>query len=348
MSAEDTVQRLIAYGNKKAGKTYEFDNTHDPSRIAQMWFQESSEGLVLFLVFYTQACRWSRCLGCNLPSKVSDTHVHFSHLMEQVDSVFADPAVQSRLQDIRKVIISNNGSVLDEDTFSSTALMYLIARLNLYAPRLSTLCMESRPEYVDLAELEFISRALAEAETPTTLEIAIGFEAFDDHVRNDIFDKGLTLTAFESLTRKLAEYDFSLKCYFMQKPVPGMSDDEGIKDIHGAIRYLHNISATQGAKINIHLNPTYVACGTPLETAFKKGEYLPPRLEDVVCAALPAKDTNLSLFIGLSDEGLALPGGSFLNSVNQWMVDPMEKFNRTQDFTILEGLSIAKKPYFLK
>jgi radical SAM enzyme (TIGR01210 family) len=347
MSTEDTVRKQIAFGNQKAGKTYDFDNSHDPSRIAQMWFQESTEGLVLFLVFYTQACRWSRCLGCNLPSKVSDAHVHYSHLMAQVDSVFTDPAVRPRLKEIRKVIISNNGSVLDEDTFSSTALMYLIARLNLHVPKLSTLCMESRPEYVDWAELEFISRALAEGETPTTLEIAIGFEAFDDRVRNDIFDKGLTLTAFESLSRKLAEYDFSLKCYFMQKPVPGMSDDESIKDIHAAIEYLHNICTTQGAKINMHLNPTYVAYGTPLETAFKKGEYQPPRLEDVVYAALPAKNKHLSLFIGLSDEGLALPGGSFLTTANQWMVDPLEKFNQTQDFTILEGLcnaSLRDKP----
>jgi radical SAM enzyme (TIGR01210 family) len=190
-----------------------------------------------------------------------------------------------------------------------------------------------------MAELEFISRALAEGDTPTGLEIAIGFEAFDDHIRNDIFDKGLTLGAFESLARKLASYHFSLKCYFMQKPVPGISDEAAVADIRSAIGYLSNVASDLGTHINMHLNPTYVATGTALESAFKTGDYVPPRLEDVARAARTAKDKNLTIFIGLSDEGLALPGGSFLRPDNQWMIEPLEKFNRTQDFAILDEIS---------
>jgi radical SAM enzyme (TIGR01210 family) len=336
MSTPDTVQRQILYGNQKAGKTYHFNQNHDPSRIAQMWFQTSNEGLILFVVFYTQACRWSRCLGCNLPSQVSREHVDYKYLMQQVDNLFADPDVQKHRRDIRKVIISNNGSVLDEDTFSSTALMYLIAGLNLHLPNLAMLCMESRPEYVDVAELEFIARALAEGDTPTGLEIAIGFEAFDDHIRNDVFDKGLTLNVFESLAAKLAKYHFSLKCYFMQKPVPGFSDDDAVADIRNAIGYLNRVSDEVGTKINMHLNPTYVATGTALESVFANGNYHPPRLEDVARAAAAARDKKLSIFIGLSDEGLAVPGGSFLRPDNQWMIEPLEEFNQTQNFDVLD------------
>ncbi len=343
MRVNDAIERQIAYGNKKAGKTYGFDQSHDPCQLAQMWFQESREGLILFVVFYTQACRWSRCLGCNLPSKVSREHVPFKFLMQQVDNLFADPRVQKHCHAIGKVIVSNNGSVLDEDTFSSTALMYLIAKLNLHVPNLSLLCMESRPEYVDTAELEFIARALAEGDTPTGLEIAIGFEAFDDHIRNDIFDKGLTLKAFESLAEKLAAYNFALKCYFMQKPVPGIGDEEAVEDICKAVGYLSRVSNDLGTQISMHLNPTYAATGTALESAFKSGDYQPPRLEDVARAALAARDKNIFLFIGLSDEGLALPGGSFLRPGDQWMIEPLEKFNRTQDFTILETVTTAAR-----
>ena len=343
MSTGDTVKRQIRYGNKKAGKTYGFDQAHDPSKPVQLWFQRSNEGLVLFVVFYTQACRWSRCLGCNLPSLVSQEHVPFDYLMRQVDHLFADAGVRQRCHDINKVIISNNGSVLDEDTFSSTALMYLIACLNLHVPNLSMVCMESRPEYVDTAELEFIARALAEGDTPTGLEIAIGFEAFDDHIRNDVFDKGLTLTAFETLVQKLAAYRFHLKCYFMQKPVPGMGDEEAVEDIRKAVDYLDRVHGRFGAAINMHLNPTYVAAGTALEEAFKKGDYRPPRLEDAARAALAAKGKNISVFIGLSDEGLALPGGSFLQPDNQWMVPLLEEFNRTQDFSLLQAIGAGRR-----
>lgn len=74
---KDKTRTQIEFGSKKAGKTYGFNTDHDPDRLAQMWFQTSVEGLILFTVFYTQACRWSRCLGCNLPSMVSADPVPF-------------------------------------------------------------------------------------------------------------------------------------------------------------------------------------------------------------------------------------------------------------------------------
>ncbi len=332
------VEKQIVFGSEKAGKTYEFEQNHDPTKLAQMWFQQSEEGLILFTVFYTQACRWSRCLGCNLPSKVSREPVSYKALIAQIDNLFADPEVASRRERIQKTIISNNGSVLDEATFSSTALMYLIAKMNLNLPNMSVLSMESRPEYVDSAELEFISRALAEGDTPTTLEIAIGFEAFDDHIRNDVFDKGLTLETFEKLVEKMAPHEFRLKCYFMQKPVPDMSDEQAVEDIWKAVDYLSRIQDEYGIQINMHLNPTYAASGTALETAFKKGRFTPPRLADVAKAAFHAKKKDLSIFIGLSDEGLAVDGGSFIVPGSEELVACLEKFNRSQDFSILEGI----------
>ncbi len=334
----DAVEKQILFGSKKAGKTYSFNKDHDMTKPAQKWFQQSDEGLILFVVFFTQACRWSRCLGCNLPSLVSKEHVPFNYIMAQVDNLFKDPEVKSKRNKIKKFILSNNGSVLDEDTFSSTALMYLISQLNLYLPNLSILSMETRPEYVDIEELEFISRALAEGNTPTQLEITIGFEAFDERVRNQVFDKGLSLETFENLVTKMAPYGFHLKCYFMQKPVPGISDSEALSDIQRAIDYLDQMSRKYGIDINIHLNPTYVAKGTELETAFKSGKFNPPRLEDVAKATLYSRDKQVSIFIGLSDEGLAIPGGSFLTSENECLIKPLEKFNRTQDYKILESI----------
>ncbi len=158
-------------GSEDGGKHYAFDHGHDANLPAQTWYQESDEGLIFFIVFYTQACRWSRCLGCNLPSLSSLKHVGYKSLIRQIDHVFADQALIARKGDIRKLIVSNNGSVLDEATFSSTALMYLLAKINLNLSNLATLCLETRPEYVDLAELEFLARVLREGDTPTELEL---------------------------------------------------------------------------------------------------------------------------------------------------------------------------------
>ena len=332
------VEKQIIDGTNISQKNYHFDEEHDPNRPAQFWFQESEEGEILFIVFYSQACRWSRCLGCNLPSKMSVKHVSFKALMAQIDYVFNHTEVLKRYHTLKKVIVSNNGSVLDENTFSSTALIYLIAKLNLHLPNLSILSLETRVEYVDIEELEFIARALKEGDTPTTLELAVGFEAFDDRVRNEIFNKGLKLETFEKLCKMLATYGFHLKCYFMQKPVPGMSDEQAILDIHRGIDYLSKQAQKYGIDINMHLNPTYVASGTILEKSFRKGEYRPPQLRDVTQAALNGQGKSITIFLGLSDENLACEGGSFIRPGEEKLIEKLEAFNRTQNYNLLSEI----------
>ncbi len=334
----DTVEEALTAITKKAGKSYAFDNRHDPSKPIELFFQHSDEGLVLFLVFYSRACRWSLCTGCTLPSTGSQMDVDFHSLVDQVDHVFGLEEVKSQALEIRKVIVSNQGSVLDEVTFSSLALTYLIARVKLDLPKVQSVSLETRPEYVDESELEFLARGLAEGETPTVLEIAIGFEAFDDRVRNKQFYKGMSLTQFEELVDKLAAHDFHLKCYFMQKPVVGMSDEEAIADIQAAIDYLAQISESRGIFIGMHLNPTYAARGTPLGDAFLAGEYEPPKLLDVARAALRGRGKKLHIYIGLNDEGLALEGGGFIRPGDEAVLEALEQFNRSADYSVLEGI----------
>ncbi len=333
-----SIRSQIEKGSQSGQKKYSFNNQHNPDEPAQVWLQQAPEGLVLFVVFYTQACRWSQCTACNLPSKCSIDHISFEHIMAQIDNIFASEMVMSRKDEIKKLIISNNGSVLDEATFSSTALMYLMAKANICLYNLAVLTMETRPEYVDFAELEFLSRGLKEGKTPTELELAIGFEAYDETIRNESFKKGLSFEVFENFISKLTPFDFKVKCYFMQKPVVGLSDEDAIKDIHAAIDYLSEMSKTHNVKINMHLNPTYAAEGTVLADAFNAGQYTPPLLSDVVKAARHGKDKNLSVFLGLYDEGLAVPGGSFLRPGDEAMVQKLEVFNQTQDYSILDKL----------
>jgi len=329
------VEKQILQGTTRGQKDYRFDDQHDPNLPVQFWFQESDEGGVLFVVFYSQACRWSRCLGCNLPARMSRHHVGFRPLMAQIDHVFLHPHVTARSDELTKLIVSNNGSVLDEKTFSSTALMYLVARANIHLPRLAVLSLETRVEYVEVAELEFLARALQEGQTPTVLELAVGLEAFDDHIRNEVFLKGLRLLDLERLCRMLGQHGFRLKCYFMQKPVPGMSDEDAVQDVQRAIDYLARLAETHGVRINLHLNPTYVAYGTAIEDCFRSGEYTPPRLQDVARAVLYAEGKAVSVFVGLSDEGLACAGGSFIRPGEEALLARLEHFNRTQDFGAL-------------
>ncbi len=331
----DAPEKQILDGSRRAGKTFGF-REQDPTRPAQWWFQDSPEGLVLFVVFYTLACRWNRCTGCNLPSMSSLRPLRVRDMVAQVDSLFAEAQVRARLPEVRKFLLSNNGSVLDEATFPTTVLMHLLVRLSLDAPAMDVLTLETRVEYVDWDELALVSRALKERERGAAIELAIGFEALDDRIRNKAFVKGLTRERFEKLLASTGRHGYRMKCYFMQKPVVGMTDEEAVGDIQGAIDYLDECSRKWNVRINMHLNPTYVARGTPLAEAFAKGEYAPPRLADVARGAAHAKGKSVSVYVGLFDEGLAVPGASFIRPGDEALLKRLEQFNRTQDFALLD------------
>jgi radical SAM enzyme (TIGR01210 family) len=333
----DKFADILTKINRESGKYYSFLEDHNPRLPADYWFQHPPEGFTLFLVLYTRACRWARCLGCNLSSTESQFDVPFNDIMKQVDHVFDFLLSPEQKENLKKIILSNNGSVLDEATYSTTALLYFVAKMNMNCPHISVLTLETRPEYVDMAELEVLHRALQEGETPTDLELAIGFEAFDDKIRNDHFQKGLKIEVFESMVKKIAQYGFKLKCYFMLKPVPGLSEEQAIADIAKGIEYLDSLSQKYAIEINLHLNPTYVARGTVLETEFKKGNYQPPTLESVQQAVLAAEQKRISLFVGLNDEGLAVPGGSFKREGDEKLLEKLHHFNQTGDFSLLKG-----------
>ena len=93
MTEERTANPSLLKRSERGQKTYSFNEGHDPKKVWQFWYQKSNEGLILFVVFYSLACRWSRCLGCNLPSQMSAYHVGFKDLMAQVDHVFGHEEV---------------------------------------------------------------------------------------------------------------------------------------------------------------------------------------------------------------------------------------------------------------
>ncbi len=322
------------FDKKSINKSYTYNNDHNPVLPADTWFQNPPEGLTLFIVLYTLTCQWSQCLGCNLPSQMSEYHISYKNIIKQIDYVFNHILDDKKKTELKKIILSNNGSVLDEKTFSTTALLYFIAMMNMNCPNIDTLTIETRPEYVDWEELEIIARALKEGDTPSNLEVAIGFEAYDEIIRNEYFKKGLNLEVFEKFAEKMGKYGFKLKTYFMLKPVPQITEKEAIEDIKNGIDYLDGIAKKYSLYINMHLNPTYVARGTPLEDAFKNGEYGPPRLSDVVEIVKHAEGKDISLYIGLDDEGLAVENGSFIREGDENLVEKLSEFNRTENYRL--------------
>jgi len=261
-------------------------------------------------------------------------------IIAQIEHVLSDDEISTRAPQIRKVILSNNGSILDETTFPPRALDYLLSSLNVRLPNLRVVTIETRAEYVDSDRLKSLSCTMEGRDTPVGFELATALEAFGDHIRNSTLRKGLTLQAFEDLVRILKRSSFRLKCYFMLKPVVGMTDEEALQDVRAGISYLSRIASQYDMVINLHLNPTFVAHNTPLEAGFRTGEYNPPQLGEVIDAVLSARDSSISVFVGLNDEGCAVAGGSILATCGADGLQALETFNRTQNYHALAEFRI--------
>ena len=321
-------------------KKYEFNDEHNPSTLLDFWWQNSPEGKTLFVVFYTKSCAWNRCEGCNLPMLSASKQIRPEDLTKQIDYIFTYIIKDHNYKDVKKIILSNNGSMFDERTFPTPLLNYLFLQLSLKLPNLKKVALETRPEFCSEYSLMMIDKvlnAMRTTENKISIEIAVGFEIFDTDLRNKNFKKGLSFKIFRQLVDRITPFNYEIKTYFMVKPVAGMTEVEGKNDILKAIDYIDDIRKEKNAIINIHLNPTYAAKETSLEEAFYNGTFSPPQLITVIELLIYANNKNIEIFAGLYDEGLAVEGGTCLRTKDMKYVSHIEDFNQSQDISNLEN-----------
>ena len=285
---------------------------HPVNRPIQYWMSETIGGTVAFIVYFSPACTYKVCQGCALPDLSSQAKILPHDLIEQTDYVFRTAWTEEELASIRTLVISNNGSVLDEPTFPQSVLLHSIQVAAARMPKLKRISLETRAEFVTPEKLASIAKVIELAGKPDlSFELALGVEVFDKHLRNRVIRKGLSDRAIQALVKSLGEAGGDLRCYMMLKPVPGISDHEAVDDIDQAIRFFDGLSQEYGVAITLHINPTYAAVGTELETAFRDGSFTPPNLDLMIDYLKQASPNHVRLYFGLNDEGLAVEGGSF-------------------------------------
>lgn len=312
--------RLIAEGtinyeytepaiNKKWQKKYRVKN-----QPITFWFYDSIVGKSLFLVLYTPRCRYKLqkggCSGCNLPTVSSQSDIlNTNDILLQVQTTFDNALSFNEKESIQELMLSNNGSILDSKTMDIEALKYTLEKALDTFPNLKKIILETRIDhYTNIEQLDVLQKILKKSFSNIKLEIAIGFEIFNDSLRNGYYKKGLDKAILEEKLHILSNLDISLKVYMMYKAVPDklMSIDEAIEDLNNASIYFNDLAKKNNVKINLHINPTYLAEGTPLYEEYKNKNYTPPSNKDILQMynSLIIKE-NISYYISMNDEGLA-------------------------------------------
>lgn len=277
------------------------------------WFYNSIIGKALFLVLYTPKCRYKMekggCSGCNLPTvSAASTELNTQNVISQIDNTFDNDLSKKEKESIQELMFSNNGSILDPKTMDIESLKYAVSKAIDKFPNLKKIIFETRiDDYTNIKQLEAIKEIIANNSLDIKIEIAVGFEIFDDTLRNGYYKKGLDKSIFEEKMKVLATLDISLKTYMMYKAVPDdlMDVNAAIQDLNNASEYFSNFIEKYPLKFNLHISPTYLAPGTQLFKEHQNGKYTPPTYTDVerMYNALIMKD-NLSYYISMNNEGL--------------------------------------------
>lgn len=276
----------------------------------------------LLVIFNAKRCQYN-CAFCELPTKSSRVLIPAGDIISQFEFVVRE--LKHSLSVLNRLTFSNEGSVLDTDTFPADALDSLVdasTELKL----VNRLVLETRLEFLDLARL----RCLRSMAPKLTFDILTGFETQDQRIRDDVLRKREPLSAFQEGLDRVAAGGADLTTYVLFKPDPTMTDTAALQEATASIEYIRAECNRRNISLTIRINPMYMTSGSPWAMqAAGNPEYQPPRLTDVMRTAAKARQAGARIYIGLSTEGLDASGGTYhvREDYSPKLIKPIKMFN---------------------
>ncbi len=288
----------------------------------------------LVVSLYTERCQF-QCSYCNLPESSHPGPMKTDVIIKQIDQIMEDH--KESLPSFGQFSVGNEGSILDLQKFPRTAFDHLMDQTQKL-PNLKVLSLESRPEYI---RASLIRDVRTRTRVPK-IDITIGFETQDDHLREVILKKTIRRKVLEERIRLLGDLGVRLTSYVLLKPGPTMSEQEGIDEALHTIRYLHHQCQYAGTELVIYLNPVYAALGTPLAQQFLLHRYQPPQIQSVIKIIALTRDLNVPIYTGLWSENKAIENGDYqyLDSHCEVIRNAIKHYNKTQDYSVIEPLAM--------
>lgn len=305
----------------------EHHNAEKPLYIGTRKFLGSHD---LVVSFYTTKCQF-QCTYCALPTRSATGSVTAEQMRAQIDYVFDNKSAE--LPDFRQFSFGNEGSALDRKRFHPESLDYLLHRARSMR-NVEMLSIETRPEYVHREYLEHIAR---QTHVPR-LDITVGFETQNDHIRLTVLQKKLSRRVMEDRIALLGAMGIRLTSYVLIKPAPRMTDVQGVQEAVDTMEYLRNICDHYGTELVIYLTPTYVAKGSYLQRTTEPGDWVPPTIQSIFRVVVAGHRMKLPVYTGLWSEELADEQTDFRGrpGYDPELRDAIALYNRTHDFSSLE------------
>jgi radical SAM enzyme (TIGR01210 family) len=269
-----------------------------------------------------------------------------SNLITQFDFAFNDKLEEIERDSYKYSLkLFNSGSFLDDNEISKEVRSHIYNKIS-NVENIEEVVIESRFEYITNDKLAEIKNNFKKK----YLEIAVGLESVDDHIRNNFINKGILFRDFPSILNNCKEFDIGVKVYLLFKP-PFLNEQAAIDDCIYSIRKLIDLGVN-----SISINPTNIQKGTLVEYLWFQNRYRPPWYYSLFKAIRNSVSQNdLKNLRLLSDPSGAGTKRGIHNCLKKecetFAKEKLKKFVLSQDLEELEKIEYecnCKKKYALK
>lgn len=247
-------------------------------------------------------------------------------------------------KEAERIEVFNAGSFLEDSEVSSEARLAIVGYLASIKTIRSILIEAKATDLLGnkITELDNLLYEIYKTNLLCSLEIAIGLEVTDEEVSRAIGKSSKKVLA--NLMQELAKRGVKVQFYALIKPVL-MSESEAVDSAVKTIAEVSEISATLNLmselKPRISLSPTRIYKGSELASM---PEYKTTTLWSVVEVIRQSANAgylkNLSLQIGLSDEGIEIVENgnpSNCGKCDEVVLKALKVFNATESLEVMNN-----------
>lgn len=288
-----------------------------------------------FIVFRTNGCSYNLCTMCGFGQHAISPdllQIKEEHLLRQF-RYGIESAEFEKNGAIEQIDLLSLGSFLDDQEISETARIRIMRMISEMSG-VRKILIESRTEFVNTSCLKILKKSLR---TDQVLELAVGVESSDHHIRNTILKKGLDWQNLEKAIKVCSHNNLEFHAYLLIKPQT-LSESEAIKDAANSAESIAALANRYDVPFRIAFQPVFITQNTVLENLFEAGKYDILNLWSVIEVIRRTHHIGI-IFVGLNDENLSdnrRPRSCPLcTSKIRYLI---EEFNAKQDISVFDSL----------
>lgn len=224
------------------------------------------------------------------------------------------------------VFLYSNGSFFDPEEIPPEIQKKMLEHLVVLGVKQIT--VETRPDMVDETNLN----SLLDSVPARYLKVGLGFDTYNDDIRDVCLNKGFTRQQYDDASRILNKNNIHFESRIVVKP-PFLTEYEAIKEALLSVEYAFNKGSSE-----VSLEPIAIQDYTLQDYLAKKGFFRVPWLWSVISIVKETHGKGTVLVGGEAFVPLPKETACNCNKCTARVRQVINKFNETQDIRLFDDL----------